>query len=379
MTEYLSRILSPFGISSFLSHFQRRRHFHIGRNCPGYYDDFLKVGDVDGFLQSERLPAVFFNVVKEGTRYSLEEWSRMETSVRGACLVAVPERLFALYSEGATLVLNQADRSFPSLSTLCRTLSAELGFPVHANVYVTPDRSSGFARHADNHEVLVIQIAGSKRWQLYIDDNTVEEIDLACGDLLYLPRGLAHSAKAQDGDSIHVTLGLTPVYGFQLVQELAATALRTSGFQQPMPPRCAENDARQEFEAEFLEQLRNLLAQTQPSALIDAASQSLLESQSQGWPGRLSDLRLHNDITAKTIVRRRPGIIVSVRNEGKFLCVAFSDKRVIVAAFLGDALSLILGEREFATSELKGFIAEAGKVKLVAEFVRAGLLQIVHI
>ncbi len=251
MSDCLSRILFPLDVGSFLKHYQTREYFHIDRNSPGYYDDILTVGDLDAFLQSGQLPAAFVNVVKDGTRFPLEEWSRVDTSARGEHRVAVPERLFELYSGGATLVLNQAHRAFPSFNSLCRNLTAAFGFPVQANVYITPRSSVGFGRHADDHEVLVMQIAGNKRWLLWVQDAPVLELDLRPGDLLYLPRGLAHAAEAQEGDSIHVTLGMYPAYAFQLIEELAALAGEDADFRQPVPPLFADDDAKRGLRRRF--------------------------------------------------------------------------------------------------------------------------------
>jgi len=379
MSECLARILSPVDTSFFLKHYQAREHFHISRNAAGYYEDLFTAGDLDVFLQSEHLPAAFFNVVREGTRYPLEDWSRVDNSARGEHRVAITERLFDLYSEGATLIVNQAHSALPSLNGLCRNLTRELGFPVLANIYITPREVGGFCKHADDHEVLVMQIAGSKRWLLDVQHAPLVEIDLQPGDLLYLPRGLAHAAKAQESDSIHVTLGLWPVYAFQLIEELAAAAAENDDFLQPMPPRFADDDAKRAFETAFVRQLQGLILRIEPSELLERRFQSLIANQSRGWPGRLSDLRSIQDITTETIVCRRPGILTDVKREGKFLSVGFAGKRVKVPDFLQRALDTIMSGNRFAIHELEGLMDSSGKVRLVAEFVRAGLLRIVKL
>jgi Cupin superfamily protein len=379
MSECLSRILAPFDTGSFLKHYQTREYFHVRRDSPGYYDDLLTASDLDAFLQSELLPAAFFNVVKESTRYPLEDWSRIDKSARGTHRVAIPERLFDLYLEGATLIMNHAHYAFPSLNRVCRDLTLELGCDVQANIYNTPRGAAGFRKHADNHEVLVVQIAGSKRWLLYVQDAPVVEIHMHSGDLLYMPRGLAHAPSAQESDSIHVTLGLWPVYAFHLIEELAALAGEDASFWQPVPPRFADNDAKQAFEATFLRQLQGLLLRTKPSELLERRFHSLVDNQVRGWPGRFSDLRLFRDMTPETIVCRRPGILTVVKGDGKFLNVGFAGKRVVVPGFLEGALGRIMGGDAFAIRELEGFIDNSGKVKLVAEFVKAGLLRIVDI
>jgi hypothetical protein len=379
MNECLARILSPVDIGTFLKHYQAREHLHVSRNAPGYYDDLLSERDLDAMLQSEHLPAAFVNVVKEGTGYPPGQWSRVAASARGEVRVAVPERLFDLYSEGATLILNRADCVVPSLNTLCRKLTVELGFPAGANVYVTPLDAAGFSEHADDHEVLVAQIAGRKHWLVHAKDGPVVEIDMRPGDLLYLPRGLAHGARAQDGDSIHVTLGFVPVYAFELIRELAEIAAEDTDFQQPMPPRFAHDGAKRMFEASFLLQLQALTLRTKPSDLLERRFHALVENQSRGWPGRLFDLRTIPEMTAETLVCRRPGILTEIKRQGKFLSVGFGGKQVIVPGFLEGALGRIMNENEFAIDELEGFINRPGKVKLAAEFVKAGLLRIVKL
>jgi ribosomal protein L16 Arg81 hydroxylase len=81
---------------------------------------------------------------------------------------------------------------------------------VHANVCITPQNSSGFTPHYDTHEVLVLQIGGSKVWRIYDPPLKLPhrsqpfnaashrlpprprprfELEMRPGDLLYLPRG----------------------------------------------------------------------------------------------------------------------------------------------------------------------------------------------
>jgi hypothetical protein len=386
VTEYLSGILFPFETGSFLKHYEAREHFHITRTSPGYYAGVLSDDGLDELLQSERLPAAFVNVVKDGTKYHLEEWSRVIVSARDKDRVVIPERLFDLYAQGATIILNDADRTVPSLNAACRILCVETGFPVQANVYITPRGAAGFSKHSDDHEVLILQIGGSKRWLLYPPDSQAAggstgpiEIDLQSGDLLFLPRGLAHSAHTQEADSIHVTLGFRPAYAFQLIRELAELAGEDADFQQPLPPRFADTGVKLAFEAAFLGRLQSLISRTSPSELMERRFHSLVEKQATGWPGRLSDLRHVHEMTPETVVCRRPGILTLVNNDGTFLNIDFAGKRVRIPAFLEEVQERIMSENAFTVREIGGFISNSGKVKLIAEFVTAGLLRIVTI
>ena len=97
---------------------------------------------------------------------------------------------------------------------------------MQANSYSTPSGSQGFGVHHDTHDVLVLQVAGEKRWRLY--DPLLElplkhqryssslgghgpptdDFVLRAGDTLYLPRGWLHEAETSQTDSLHLTIGI---------------------------------------------------------------------------------------------------------------------------------------------------------------------------
>jgi hypothetical protein len=254
-----------------------------------------------------------------------------------------------------------------------------MGFPVQANVYLTPPNAAGFRKHRDDHEVLAVQIAGSKRWVLYPEDAPEVEIDLQSGDLLYLPQGLAHAAAAQNEVSIHVTLGLRPAYAAELVEELARLAGEDAYLRFPAPPLFAGEAARRIFEEAFLRRLQALISKTRPAELVELRLRALTEKHGQGWAGRQSDLSLLHRMTPATVLRKRSGIATTVKRADGYLVVEFAGKSVTVPGFLNAALNTILSEPAFAVRDIQGFISEPGRKKLAGEFVKAGLLRIVAI
>jgi ribosomal protein L16 Arg81 hydroxylase len=377
MTDRFSQILSPIRPTAFFERYWAKEHLHVSRTDRGYYDSILSVGDLDRLLESEQLPASFFHVVKNGVTHPPEEWSRMAIAKMGEQRVALPERLFDLYSNGATLILNQAHHAIPALGLACRQIACELGVPSRANIYVAPPDAEGFPKHTDPHEILILQISGTKSWVLYPQDREPVEIEMMAGDLLYLPRNLAHAARTHKSASIHVSLGLMPVYGFRLMEELAVLAQDHPGFQQPVPPEFAGQAARQLFEAEFVQRLRDLITERLPCQLIERRFQSLLETQSKGWAGRFSDLSRIEEMTADTVVCARSGIVHAVEDDGKFLNVRFADSRISLPKFLKQCLDRILSDTPFAIREMQGMASDLDKVELARKFVRKGFLAIV--
>jgi len=81
--------------------------------------------------------------------------------------------------------------------------------------------------HYDDHDLLVVQLRGNKRW--YVSSRASElnntwaaiperppelgahhTVDVRPGDLLYLPRGTWHSVDS-DSNSLHLSIGFTPL------------------------------------------------------------------------------------------------------------------------------------------------------------------------
>lgn len=113
--------------------------------------------------------------------------------------------------EGWTFVGNQLQKATPCLENLQQQLFCGTGLSGGINGYLTPSGAIGKPPHIDDHDVLVLQQAGAKTWSL-LDSSTKETMAEVClreGDALYLPQGLPHHAKAQDGEaSLHLALGM---------------------------------------------------------------------------------------------------------------------------------------------------------------------------
>eukprot|EP00592_Proboscia_alata_P016508 CAMPEP_0194395094 /NCGR_PEP_ID=MMETSP0174-20130528/124227_1 /TAXON_ID=216777 /ORGANISM="Proboscia alata, Strain PI-D3" /LENGTH=564 /DNA_ID=CAMNT_0039190981 /DNA_START=69 /DNA_END=1764 /DNA_ORIENTATION=- len=141
--------------------------------------------------------------------------------------------LFSAYLDGCSIVLNHADAISAPIAVLCQDL--QHSFPhAYANVYITPPNLQAVSPHADDRDVLVIQIVGKKRWTVYggvpihypysheqvgkhglevpewvLEGPRLVDCVLEAGDVLYMPRGFVHEARAvSDEMSFHVTVAL---------------------------------------------------------------------------------------------------------------------------------------------------------------------------
>ncbi len=150
-----------------------------------------------------------------------------------------PAELHARLAEGASLVIDAADELHPPIGDAAMELEQWLKTGVQANIYASWTPREGFGVHWDDHDVVVVQVDGAKRWKLYGQtrvapmykdtsepeappETPVAELVMCPGDVLYLPRGWWHSVSASVGErSLHVTFGIQTITGAQLISWLA--------------------------------------------------------------------------------------------------------------------------------------------------------------
>ncbi len=174
----------------------------------------------------------------------------------GARLVPEPSAVRDFYGDGATLAFQRLDRKLDRFSHYCAALSARLGHPVQLSAYLSPAQSQGLDIHHDTHDVIIVQIEGEKRFDLFeeIVARPVPRLPLqaaqaararhvcSCtlqpGDLLYLPRGIPHRAESGARDSLHVTLGVLALTWAAVVDDLA----RELHLLEPLRRSCAAGE-----------------------------------------------------------------------------------------------------------------------------------------
>ena len=196
----------------------------------------------DRFLHGgTRAPA--FRLVRLGSTLARREYCR-SASIGNDQVddVVEPNRVLEHYASGATVVLQAlqfTDRVFAELST---NLALDLDHPVQVNAYLTPPAERGLDIHFDFHDVVVVQLAGRKRWRVWsplprtarplkrgppIRQPVAGELGTALldrvlerGDCLAIPRGFPHAASSMDAESAHLTIGIMALTWNRVVRDM---------------------------------------------------------------------------------------------------------------------------------------------------------------
>jgi hypothetical protein len=271
----LASLLLPVSLGEFFARYWERAPLFVRHRGERYYDELMTPAQLEALIADPdaRYPSIR---LARGGRYLPPETYGKDVLMGQMTFQGVPDlaRIAAEYAKGASIALTSPDRRWAPLHTLCTQLEEELDYPLHSNIYLTPGRAAGFAPHYDTHEVLVLQIAGRKRW--YIDEPTCSlahrsqpcnpegyvpgprlmEIELEPGDLLYLPRGFVHSTRTSEFYSGHITLGLNVYTWADLVGDLLPNAIASEELRRALPPGFA---SREELRPLMKERLGRLL------------------------------------------------------------------------------------------------------------------------
>lgn len=174
-----------------------------------------------------------------------QDYFTMFEARRGhAMQMADMRRIGLLLKAGCTLVLNETNTYDPAMEVACRALQWWTHELAQVNVYLTTGKAAGFQLHWDDHDVLIVQLAGEKSWEvrgtsrpvpMYRDaapnPNPPDEIvwsgTVQAGDVMHIPRGYWHQATREDrgdGYSLHATFGFTKRTGVHWLNWLADQA-----------------------------------------------------------------------------------------------------------------------------------------------------------
>lgn len=192
-------------------------------------------------------------------------------------------RLGNLLTSGCTVVLDQADMFDPTLEVACRALQWWTRELVQVNTYLTTGATDGFPLHWDDHEVIVVQLAGEKEWEvrgcsrnspMYRDaapndvppDDVLWKGTLRAGEAMNIPRGYWHRAgraELGDGFSLHTTFGVTKRTGVHWLAWAADQARREEIFRRDLDREGSEAQP-----AQLMQAAMTLLGGESPSAFL---------------------------------------------------------------------------------------------------------------
>jgi ribosomal protein L16 Arg81 hydroxylase len=398
----LESLLSPVGVEEFFARHWEKSPLVIAREEPERFAPLLGVADLD-FVLSAAFQAQKSSVELLGATKFPE----------------VPEHVAQIYEahrQGATVRVYGAQRYWKPLSALCRALEQALGSPVRANLYGTPASGVPSKRHYDNHDVLVLQLAGRKQWRVFdpvvrlpladvpplpfeertgmlkyarggprkgrADIGADEcgaprlEFTLAAGDLFYMPRGFVHEAWTTDEASLHVTIGLHVLTWLDVLSvALARAGNRDERFRTALPVELAGGTQSGAAKEHFETLLRAFAEDADFDGALAEVEASFVRNMQATADGTLMGTA-PRALDADTTLEQSPGLVCRYVAEGGMAGLVSAQGSLLMPESFGAALRFVAHTREFRVRDLPGRMSDAGKLSLARRLVQDGFLRV---
>ena len=245
MISTLQDLIAPLTEAEFLVHFRERTVAFVPRSEPHRFEALLDWGDL--------------NYLVDSGVYPIEE-----LRMRGS--MPVPTNLYSnqgrldrsafssLMDRGANLMFNRLDKYVPKLFGLCQKIAEQTGEQITAKAIVTSGKDSA-RQHVGTEDICILQIAGSKRWELWGPPIALNDISippapqsapsfdevLREGDFLFVPAGWRRCESGPER-SLDVRIVLEPPCGRDVVTWLISQLAADETFNGPLT-RCADPNA----------------------------------------------------------------------------------------------------------------------------------------
>jgi JmjC domain len=379
----LARCLDPVDSETFFAEHWERRLLVVPRDERSRFDDLLSEPDVERLVCSTAIRYPGFRLVQEGRQLNVGDYTSDVSWRPPFTHTADVPRAVAEWEAGATIVLQALHVSWHPLAVFCRALEEALGHGVQANAYYTPRGAQGFAVHHDTHDVLILQVAGEKRWLLYdpllelplkhqrysraLGDHGAPTDDLVLkpGDSLYLPRGWLHEAETSASDSLHLTIGIATHTWLDAARGALEACEDDLAFRRGVDH--GEGDGLADL----------LAAELEPDLVERRRRRSFVESRRPIREDGLSQLRALERLDTATLLERRETVIADLDKWSGGLTLVFEGREIRFPAHASSELRACFEREEpFRVAELAGELDSEGRLVLVRRLVREGFLRI---
>jgi ribosomal protein L16 Arg81 hydroxylase len=212
----LEAVLRPVSVEQFLHEYFGKRPLLI-RGNPKKFDALMKPQDFIRNLDRVTEIRCVFGELRQAT-------------IR-------PADLREMFDAGATICVTGIDRAHASLRRAARLIESEIGYAgrVDFRAYLSPP-STGFDIHYDARVATTLQLDGSKTWWYSLEAHTpfptenssrtdlpairravskvrLQKVTLRPGDLLCIPPGVWHKARAGRHGSLALNLAFNHTNG----------------------------------------------------------------------------------------------------------------------------------------------------------------------
>jgi hypothetical protein len=393
MTAALAEILYPHTEEQFFGRYCGREFLHISGAEKRFMHLFpwTALNDILRHFQTDKRR---IQLVKDGRAVPVESY--LGVSPVGRTLL--PACLNHHLRDGATLIINRVDEIYEPVTVLAEALEESFHVPINVNLYAAWTLSRGLDLHFDGHDVFVLQVVGTKRWQLHGFTETypvhtfkgeqppstgcVWEGTLRSGDVLYIPRGMWHVAIPCDEPTLHLSIGAKKPTAMDILRWLSDELIQDERMRSDVPLPDDEVKCR-----DYLQILKQAIVGTLSNEDVLARFWRSMHSMIHprplfGFPEIVAD-RIIARSAARIIVFRLPYALNNVQESSATgdIEVLFGGKSFTYEAVTRPLFSWLTENSRASLAEFYDHFSDSYEPHLLktflADLVQAGLIVVV--
>ncbi|PSK98129.1 Cupin superfamily protein [Murinocardiopsis flavida] len=261
----------------------------------------LTFDDLNAILGAGTLEPPRLRLHREGSPVPVERYTEPGESSGAARRTINPEALYTELRGGASLVMDGVDRLHPPVRAATDDLMRLVQEKAQVNLYLIWGESHGFDTHWDDHDTFIVQLTGTKSWQVHgpgsrpypmkVDsdhshtppEGVLWEGVLRPGQVLHVPRGWWHTVRGTGTVSMHLTFGFTRATGVDWVRSLLERLYDVEVFRRDLP-RFAPPDEQRKHQHELVSTLIDLAGEHDLGAFLAARDARFPRRQSFALP-----------------------------------------------------------------------------------------------
>jgi len=355
----LESLLGEIPIDEFLDKYWDQAPFHCSRNDADFYSGLVSIDVIDEIISGTELRVPSLRIVKDGVELPPDQFTSSCWNRGSRISIFQSDLVFGAFHTGATVIFPSLDRYHYPIAEMCQMIRNSFGCVIQTNAYLTPPACGGFGAHWDNHNVLALQVSGSKRWRVWNDpvmqlpllsdscppklgelDGEYQEITLLQGDCLYIPRGFAHVTEAEDEPSLHLSISISICTFSDIIKGLVdllqrdEIGLRKSVFLSKLADENIQDVLSKTFQRIGNKDLMQMCEELTQKTYLKQ-SRALVR-------GMLAAAQYAPSININTLVRRRPLLKFTLRVENGWLEVRFGGRMVQFPPSIAHALEMVI-------------------------------------
>jgi ribosomal protein L16 Arg81 hydroxylase len=255
----LQTLITPLTEADFLTALRDRKLTFLPGSEPRRFESLLNWQTLNHLLEAAAFPLQLLRVLRESTPIPESLYVKQGRVSSRA--------LSNLLNQGVSLIFNRLENQVPSLRVLCNNIASQTFEHIRAAAVITSGRGGALECHYDDQDLIILQIAGTKRWHVFgVSDRRPEgspvfDRVLKPGDLLFLPAREWHHCENGPHRSLHLSILFDPPNGRHIMELLASQLVSEEIFRRPLTRHSsAESLATHEaaLKAHLVEMIRSI-------------------------------------------------------------------------------------------------------------------------